>query len=385
MPLPKLLTRWWLRWPVALLIALATIATVPRWWAGRDGVRWFDGKPELVAAMARHVAATTDRGVSDKDFTNDSPLFKGEWGFGTYQMTALGLLQVAQEHPALRAELLPAAEHAIDRMLSAEVRAFDTKIWRGEDALESLDGPNGHGAYLGYMNLVLAVHRRVVPDSRFAELNDRITAALARRLRESPVGLVETYPGEAYPCDNAGTLASLILHQRTTGADHAAVIATTLAHYRETWRDPETRLLHQSIEPRHGTPGPGRASGTALAAFLLSYGERDISRDLHEAVMRRCGDSLFGFGYVDEYPDNQPGPGDVDSGPLIFGISPSGCAFSLGASRMFGNRDAFVGLYRTAHLMGTPVDRGGRRIYATGGPLGNALLFAMLTANPELP
>jgi len=93
----------------------------------------------------------------------------------------------------------------------------------------------------------------------------------------------------------------------------------------------------------------------------------------------------MGFGYINEYPDDAHGPGDVDSGPLIFSISPSGCAFSLAAARAFDDRDAFVRLYRTAHLMGTPVDVSGRRTYVTGGPLGNAILLAMLTTLPDLP
>lgn len=88
---------------------------------------------------------------------------------------------------------------------------------------------------------------------------------------------------------------------------------------------------------------------------------------------------------MNEFPDNHKGRGDVDSGPLIFGMSPSACGFSLAGARAFGDRDTFVRLYRTAHLMGTPVDFNGRRTYVTGGPLGNAILLAMLTTQPRLP
>lgn len=383
--MPHVLSRFWLRVPIAVLIFVLCAVTVPRWWCGRDGHRWFDGDPRLVTALAREVAATAMRGVSEEDFTNNSPVFKGEWHFGTYQMTALGLLQVVDQQPALRADFMPVIEASIDRMLSPEVRAFDTAQWN-EDALATLDGANGHAAYLGYMNLVLGVHRRVDPASRFAELNDRISHALARRLQVSPQGILETYPGEAYPVDNASVVGSLILHARNTGENHVHALARPLTRLRLDWQDPESRLLYQAIDFQTGQPSDrARASGTALAAVLLGYAEREISRDLYQSVQARCADSLFGFGFVDEYPDKSSGHGDVDSGPLIFGISPSGCGFSIAAARAFGDRDTFVSLYRTAHLMGTPVDTNGRRTYVTGGPLGNAIMLTMLTTSPQLP
>lgn len=378
-------SRIWLRIPIAILIFVACTAIIPRWWCGRDAHRWFDGDPELVTALAREVSATALRGVSEKDFTNDSPVFKGEWQFGTYQMTALGLLQVVRTYPELRAEFMPAIDASIDRMLSAEVRAFDTAQWN-EDALESLDGPKSHAAYLGYMNVVLGVYRQLTPDSRFNNINDRISRALARRLGESPKCLLETYPGEAYPVDNASVVASIILHSKNTGELHGNISSRALALFQKDWMENGTGLLHQAIDGSFGRPADrARSSGTALSAVLLAYAERDVSRALYKSVQKRCADSLFGFGFVDEYPDNEKGSGDVDSGPLIFGISPSGCAFSLAAARAFGDRDTFVQLYRTAHLMGTPVDFNGRRTYVTGGPLGNAILLTMLTTPSQLP
>lgn len=358
----------------------------PRWWCGRDGERWFRGDAKLVAAHAREVAAIIARGVSEKDFTNDSELFRGEWQFGTYQMGSLGLLNVCREHPQLGPELMPAIEQAIEAMISKRVQEFDARRW-GEDPLDSLDGPSGHAAYLGYLNVVLAVHRELVPDSRFAALNDRITGALVRRLRKSAHGILETYPGEAYPVDNAGIVASIILHQRGTGADHREIIAAALENYRKRWTDPVTGLLFQSIATNTGRPSSvPRASGTTLAAFLLSYGDPVLAGELSAAVNKELSGSWLGFGYVREYPEGvRAGRGDVDSGPVILGISPSGTGFSLAGSRLTGDRDHFVSAYRTAHLLGTPVSRGDRRFFVTGGPIGNAIMLAMLTAQPARP
>jgi len=335
--------------------------------------------------LAREVAATVNRGVSAKEFTSDSSLFQHEWMFGTYQMAALGLLQVCLEHPELREEFLPAAEHAIDQLLSKQVRAFDQKSW-GEDPLASLDGDNGHAAYLGYTNLVLAVHRRVVPQSRFAELNDKISTALARRLRNSPAGILQTYPRETYPVDNASILGSLLMHQKYFGGSYADVTEPMLQRFKKTWRDEKNGLLFQAIDGRNGKAcDDPRASGTALAAYFLSFGDLDTARLLFGGLKKGCTSSLVGFVFVQEYPHGTSGRGDIDSGPVICGISPSATGFMIANARGQSDRALFVQLYRTAHLTGAPVSNENRQQFVTGGPLGNAIMLAMLTAKPVQP
>jgi hypothetical protein len=52
---------------------------------------------------------------------------------------------------------------------------------------------------------------------------------------------------------------------------------------------------------------------------------------------------------------------------------------------MHRDPDRFARLYSTAYLFGAPFDRGGAENHVTGGPIGDAILFAMLTAQPTLP
>lgn len=367
-----------------MIVFLAATALLPRWWCGRDGQRWYSGDPDICIALAREVASTVKSGVTEKAFTSDSALFRHEWTFGTYQMAALGLLQVCIEHPEFREELLPAAEQAIDRLLTPEVRSFDAGSW-DEDPLDSLAGSNGHAAYLGYTNLVLGLHRRAVSGSRYTALNDAISEALARRLRNSSHGILETYPNEGYPIDNAAVLASLLLHARVARADHSDVTTPMLLRYRTSWRDPASGLLYQAVYSRDGRPYDApRASGTMLAAYFIGMGDRQTAALLLESAKQSCAGSLAGFGFLREYPPGVDGRGDIDSGPLIAGISPSGTGFALASSRMLGERDLFVSLYRTAHLTGAPVRRGDALRFVTGGPLGNAILLAMFTAEPEV-
>jgi hypothetical protein len=293
----------------------------------------------------------------------------------------LGLGQVALAHPELRGEILPALDRGAERLLAPEATAFGAEAW-GEDGMAHLESDRGH-AYLGYAALGLGMVRRVDPGTRFAAAHDRLVEALARRLSAAPHGLVETYPGEAYPADVASILGAVGLLDRGSGKDHRALIRRVARRYRDRWIDPASGLLHQRGDAMRGVPlDAPRASGTAIAAYFVSFADPELARELFAAVARSQRASFLGFGGIREVAPGTESRADIDSGPVIFGVSVSATGFALAGARATGDRSLFTDLYRTAVLFGAPVDRGEARRFLTGGPLGNALLLALMTAEP---
>ena len=136
-------------------------------------------------------------GIDTDAFGTGSDRYNGEWTVATYQMTALGLTQIALEHPEVREQYAPMIELCLEQLLKAETIAFGTQAW-GDNGLSDFSSDNGH-AYLGYTKLALSLYRKLKPDHRFATINDQLTEALARRLEKAPHGIIETYPYEAYP------------------------------------------------------------------------------------------------------------------------------------------------------------------------------------------
>jgi hypothetical protein len=106
----------------------------------------------------------------------------------------------------------------------------------------------------------------------------------------------------------------------------------------------------------------------------------EFSRKLYFAAKKNLFNKLFGFGVVREYPPGIRGFGDIDSGPVVlgWGISPTG--FMIAGSRIHGDRDVYSRLYATAYAWGAPVRIGDKIKFVSGGALGNAIIFAMLTA-----
>ncbi|HSO32105.1 MAG TPA: hypothetical protein VLT33_06310 [Labilithrix sp.] len=376
---------------LAVLAFVLGLGTIPHRVCERDAGAYYDGDARQVDALAASVGEWTAAELAPTSFATGSRRFDGEWLFGTYMMAAMGFGQVAlaTDDPVRRAESVARMERCLDAMLAPASRVFDRDAW-SLDALASLDArpgsaqDRGHAAYLGYAGLALGLHRLVAPTSRFDRTHDALAAALARRFHASATGLVETYPGEVYPVDNAAALGALALHAKATRALPSAGLQRGLETLRTRAVQPATGLLAQAASAEDGRPrDPGRGSGTALAAYFLAYADPALSAALYQAVHRELFRTVVGFGAVLEHPASCvecTGRVDIDSGPVFLGFGVSATGFALGASRVNEDRDAFVSLYATAHLFGAPFDEGASRTFATGGPLGDAILFAMVTA-----
>jgi hypothetical protein len=376
--------RWLARVVSAVLACLVARCAVP-WWCGRDGQRWYDGDPELQRGLAVELVAfeQLDDTLSAQAPARDR--FSGEWALVTHQMVALGLAQLCLAHPDWRSWLAPVVTTAAAKSFRPEMRDFGTNAWRGEDAMESLSSDHGH-AYLGYAALALGMARLLDPGfpPALAREHDALIAAYERRLLASPTGLIETYPGEAYPTDVAAVAAAIAVHGRVTHTSHEAVLRHWAERVRAVQIDRVSGLIVQRMDARTGTPHDApRGSGTGLAAYFAGFADREIARLLATGVLRHES-TRFGFGGIREYADGHSGRGDVDSGPVLLGISVSATGFALAPARAFGEHDAFVELYRTVDLFGLPTSSGERGRFAIGGPIGNALMLALLTSGPEL-
>ncbi|MFZ5445595.1 MAG: hypothetical protein ACOZQL_36725 [Myxococcota bacterium] len=365
---------------LTLLAVLVVRLAAPAWY-GRDAADWLDGSARM-HALARE-AVRFEAEDSARRAAPSGNRFAGEWALVTHQMNALGLAQAVLAHPEWRAELTPTMRLAALRSWLPEMRDFGTRAWHGEDGL-SHGGAHGH-AYLGYPALAVGLARLVEPRGFPADVaaqHDALIAAFERRLLASPTALIETYPGEAYPTDVAAVAAAIAAHGRATGADHTRVLTHWAREVRRVQVDRASGFVHQRMSVE-GTPRDvPRGSGTGLAAYYAGFVDRALAQELTAALLAHER-TFAGFGAVAEF-DLQQGHGDIDSGPVVLGVSVAATGFSLAPFRAFGHRGAFTRLYRTTTLFGLPREEGDTLCFRTGGPIGNALLLAMLTSGPEV-
>ncbi len=334
--------------------------------ADHDADRWFDGDAATVLRTADHLAEAMADGTTPADFWTGDPRFDGEWALVSCQMTVLSLGGLLDRFPDRRDRWSPALRACASWLASGEARQFGTAAW-GVDALQDPEPSHAH-AYLGWTAVALATAGRH-GDSQASDAGAALAARLALAVDGRPITTLETYPGEVYPPDLALVAAALAADGR-----HDDVLRPFLARFRAEAVDADTGLLFQSLGPE----GPVRGSGTALAAHFLGEADPVLATALATAARARLRDHAGPFGGLREVLPGAPAARDIDSGPVVFGLSVSASGFALSSARRLGDRGWHRELFRSAHTAGLA----GNGWFWSGGCLGNAILLTMLTAPP---
>lgn len=366
-----------------VVLAAAGVSVFPSLYCARAARPVLAAEPPVAMRFVRGAAFQGEQhSEADLDlFATGSERADGEWTLSTYAFTAMAAGQTFVRSPETYDEIVTIERRAVERAIAPSSHQFDTQGWRGDDALYSLgDDRRGHAAYLAYLGMALGWDRVVQPEGVWTDLHDGVVAALERRLTAAPTGVFASYPDEYYPADAAVAALAVDLHARALGRS-AAALDVWEQRFREHCVDPRTGLLWQSIGASGKTADSrARASGTAMVAWLMAGPRPALSRDLYQALRRERYREVLGFAGIREHAGDDDGPGDQDTGPLLFGLSPSATAFALGAARAQHDSRTFTRLYASAHFFGAPVDGDQRRNFVVGGPLGDALLAATVTA-----
>ncbi len=189
--------------------------------------------------------------------------------------------------------------------------------------------------------------------------------ALAEQFRRRGPYL-EAYPGQAWPCDSTVAMAALALH------DH--LYQPSFSSLRAKWLDQAEPLLDHQV-----TPSRQSARGTSqviIGRFLFEVDPYLAARH-YKTFRRNYVTTRLGLPGVREYPLGSDGPGDVDSGPLVLGLSFSATGVMPGMARLQGDKALLNPLEQTIDTFGFPV--AGR--YLGGAlPAADALLIWSRTA-----
>ena len=217
------------------------------------------------------------------------------------------------------------------------------------------------------------------PDRRSALFGDleRSCERLAGSVREHGP-FVESYEGQAWPADSVVGVAGLGLCAEWLGAGYRAA-ATDWVQAVRPLLDPRTGLL-----PHSARLSGARGSSSALINAFLPDVDRGFAREQYLLYRRHFSGRLLGvLPSVTEYPDGQAGSADVDSGPLLFGVSGPATVVGIAAARENGDAGEALALRSAAEAIGLGFETGGRRRYGFGIlPIGEAFLAWASVAEP---
>jgi hypothetical protein len=288
--------------------------------------------------------------------------------FFSHALYGLAWVDVATAAPGRRAQALAEARWALGRLDSPAGRApFDAGLRPAYGVFHAGWSARLRGGIVGLAG----------PRAPEAAVLSAQCAALAAELdRTGP--FLQSYPGQVWPVDSVVAVAALARHDQVLGARYTRPIARWVARVGQGL-DPGTGLLPHMTQPR--VEG-ARGSSQAMIQRFLPEIDRRWAREQYGRYRRLFVTGRLGQPAVREYPPGRDGGGDVDSGPLILGVSASATVVAIGAARVQGDR-AFAGpATGLGEAIGMPARLGGSKRYALGMlPIGDGFL-AWSTAAP---
>ena len=226
-----------------------------------------------------------------------------------------------------------------------------------------------HGTFYHGWRLLLLVDRAALTGdaTQLAEVSSE-ARAIAAALDENP--LPSSYPGAAWPCDVVVALAAVHRANRLVEVPGLADVTKRWFEAMESHRDPGNGLLvHQR--------GESRARGASQSLIQVFLPDIDPERAAREWVIYKQAflSPTLGLVGIREHAHGVDAPGDVDSGPLVNGVSASASAVTLAAARRHGDVELATVLDREADLLGLPLPAGSGTAFALGFlPVGDAFV-----------
>ncbi|WP_280297913.1 hypothetical protein [Nocardia neocaledoniensis] len=284
----------------------------------------------------------------------------------------LAWVQAAHTDPTLRDEALRESRWALARVESEQGRAVFSPALRPAYGIFWAGWTN----WLRGAILTLDATDPVVVQ-RFSAHSEGIAQAFAAS--ETP--FLQAYPRQAWPVDSTVAMASLRLHDHLFEDRYATVTARWLDAVRARL-DPATGLLPHEVSPDGAQLDGARATSQSVIQRFLPEIDTAFAREQYAGYRDRYLAHPGGFGpALREYPHGVDGVGDVDSGPLVAGISLSATVVGLGAARVNGDNELAAALGAEGELLGLPVDLPGSKRYAFGTvPIGDAFVVWSSTA-----
>lgn len=204
--------------------------------------------------------------------------FQGEWALYSCSMLAEALSNMAELYPETRHDAVAAIDSLIQIVKSPELRLYDKMRW-GEDPLESLDGNKSHVSYLSHLAWMIGNYRRVVGDNRYKQLHDSVCKTMNRRIRQSPILNIPTYPDEpVYVPDMMVAIVALSDYARLNDGKYFSTVNDWICRAKKEWLDNKTGLLVSFLDDDGMIDAPIKGSYAALNCYYLTKIDSEFAK-----------------------------------------------------------------------------------------------------------
>lgn len=370
---------------LAVIVALIMTKVVWVWCYCADNGTFESEKQDILERSAYLIdkVITSPENLLDEMPSAIGPQFQGEWALYTCSMLTAALENISRLYPETKDESIGYIDSLIHIVLSSEIREYDRERW-GEDPLESLEGEESHISYLSHLALMIGRYKGMGGGNKFDSLYHSICQSMNRRILESENLNLQTYPAEfVYVPDMLVAIVALGKYSALYQGKYYPTVRQWLDKAKTEWIDEQTGLLSSFLGMDGGYREwlPVKGSYSALNCYYLTLLDEEFAKEQYD----RLKDNYlkkFPFTGFKEYNNRYCLFGvDIDAGPIIFNLSPSGTAFATGSVTYFNDSKLRRKLLKTAEIAGTTISCRGKRHYllADVALVGEAIMLAMRT------
>lgn len=306
--------------------------------------------------------------VEPRQLLNEMPgsiglQFQGEWALYSCSMLTEALSNMAELYPETKDEAIASIDSLIQIVKSPELRLYDKMRW-GEDPLESLNGDDSHVSYLSHLAWMIGNYRQIGGDGRYNRLHDVICETMNRRILQSPILNIPTYPYEhIYMPDMMVAIVAMSDYAKLNHGVYSTTVNDWINRAKSEWIDNNTGLLVSFLDKYGKTDTSVKGSYAALNCYYLTKIDAEFAKEQYDKLKIHFRQS-FPTKSIKEYHDRSCWLGvDIDAGPIILNLSPSGTAFAIGAATYFNDMAFRKSLLRTAEIAGHTVKWDNKRHY----------------------
>ena len=378
---------------IVFLSVIAILITIKIIWimCAISGHGSFDGEKKEIVRRANYLTSMVC--TTPQDLLNEMPSgigaqFQGEWAIYSCSMTSAALANIAILYPQNKELAIKFIGQIIDIAMSEEIREYDKLRW-GEDPMDGIYGNLSHISYYSHLAWMISRYKQIGGDGKYDGLYHTLCKSMNRKIRQSPIMNLPTYPGEfIYIPDMLVAIVALNNYASQYNGEYSSTVKLWIERAKKEWIDKETGLLasflvqngnNAEIEP------PVKGSYSALNCYYLSQIDTEFAKEQYECLKKNFRQS-FPFAGLREYHNRTCLFGmDIDAGPIIFNLSPSGTGFVIGAATSLEDMEFRNKLLRTAEIGGSTVTWFGKSHYllANIALVGEAIILAMRTSAPQ--
>lgn len=274
-----------------------------------------------------------------------------------YGLTWVELLQHLKPESSIYQEGLTALNQSLEAIFSPQCQNLFPE-----------DLPLPHGAfYMGWSTYLLGQKLRLNPESEDDTIGINIfkerCQTIAQAFDTSGSSYLPSYHQGIWPADNILCLAALNLHDQFLEDSFGKTRANCLKAIKKQL-DPITGLIPHSIHENTGSVA--RGSSQALMLNFLPEIDSSFAKAQFDLFKEQFVAYRMGLPGIREYPHGTSGAGDIDSGPVIWGIG--GAASIVGSKTMsiYGEWELYQALRNSVAGFGLSFEFANRRTYLLG-------------------